>query len=114
MVRTSSIIFLSISLLLSVVLPVVTAVVLYRKLRFAWRSVLVGALVFLVFQLITRIPQVQLCCLRFQQGCLKKQGGMSGSDLFCESIRAGRTASHMGSGMEDWSPFTSEQLSSII
>jgi uncharacterized membrane protein YhfC len=55
-VRASSIIFLSISLLLSVVFPVVTAVVLHRKLRFAWRSVLAGALVFLVFQILTRIP----------------------------------------------------------
>jgi uncharacterized membrane protein YhfC len=56
MVRTSSIIFMSISLLLSLVLPVVAAVVLHKKLRFAWKSVLVGALVFLVFQILTRIP----------------------------------------------------------
>jgi uncharacterized membrane protein YhfC len=56
MVRTSSIIFISISLLLSLVLPVVAAVVLHKKLRFAWKSVLVGALVFLVFQILTRIP----------------------------------------------------------
>jgi len=56
MVRTSSIIFLSISLLLSIVFPVVVAIVLHRRLRFAWKSVLVGALVFLVFQVLTRIP----------------------------------------------------------
>lgn len=47
---------MSISLLLSLVLPVVAAVVLHKKLRFAWKSVLVGALVFLVFQILTRIP----------------------------------------------------------
>ena len=56
MVRISSIIFISISMLLSLVLPLVVAVVLHRKLRFAWKSVLVGALVFLVFQILTRIP----------------------------------------------------------
>ncbi len=56
MVKTSSIIFISISLLLSMALPLVTAVVLHKKLRFAWKSVLVGALVFLVFQISTRIP----------------------------------------------------------
>jgi uncharacterized membrane protein YhfC len=59
MVKTSSIIFISISLLLSLVLPVVVAVVLHKKLRFAWKSVLVGALVFLVFQILTRIPLLQ-------------------------------------------------------
>jgi len=56
MVKTSSIIFISISLLLSLVLPLVVAIVLHKKLRFAWKSVLVGALVFLVFQILTRIP----------------------------------------------------------
>jgi uncharacterized membrane protein YhfC len=59
MVKTSSIIFISISLLLSLVLPLVVAVVLHKKLRFAWKSVLVGALVFLVFQILTRIPLLQ-------------------------------------------------------
>lgn len=56
MVRTSSIIFMSISLLLSFVLPLVVAVVLHKKLRFAWKAVAVGAVVFLVFQILTRIP----------------------------------------------------------
>jgi len=56
MVRTSSIIFMSISLLLSFVLPLVAAVVLHKKLRFAWKAVAVGAVVFLVFQILTRIP----------------------------------------------------------
>jgi len=56
MVRASSIIFISISLFLSIVLPLVLAIVLHKKLRFAWKSVFVGALVFLVFQILTRIP----------------------------------------------------------
>lgn len=55
-VRLSSIVFLTISLLLSVVFPIVATVVLHVKLRFAWKSVFVGILVFLVFQLLTRIP----------------------------------------------------------
>jgi len=59
MVKTSSIIFISISLLLSLVFPLVVAIVLHKKLRFAWKSVLVGALVFLVFQILTRIPLLQ-------------------------------------------------------
>lgn len=56
MVRMSSIIFISISLLLSVIFPLVVAIVVHRRLRFAWKSVLVGTLVFLVFQILTRIP----------------------------------------------------------
>ncbi len=59
MVRASSIVFMSISLFLSLVLPVAAAVVLHRNLRFIWRSVLTGALVFLVFQILTRIPFLQ-------------------------------------------------------
>ena len=59
MVKTSSIIFISTSLFLSLVLPLVVATVLHKKLRFAWKSVLVGALVFLVFQILTRIPLLQ-------------------------------------------------------
>jgi len=56
MVRMSSIIFISISLLLSVMFPLVVAIVVHRRLRFVWKSVLVGTLVFLVFQILTRIP----------------------------------------------------------
>lgn len=56
MVKASSIIFISISLFLSIVLPLVAAVVLHKKLRFAWKAVAVGAVVFLVFQILTRIP----------------------------------------------------------
>jgi uncharacterized membrane protein YhfC len=59
MVRTSSIVFISVSLLLSLVLPLVVAIVLHKRLRFAWKSVLVGALVFLVFQILTRLPLLQ-------------------------------------------------------
>jgi len=56
MVKNSSIIFLSISLLLSIALPLVAAIVLRKRLRFLWKAVLTGALVFLVFQVLTRIP----------------------------------------------------------
>ena len=56
MVRTISIIFMSISFVLSVVLPIVLAIVLNRKLHFVWKSVLVGAAIFLFFQILTRIP----------------------------------------------------------
>lgn len=56
MVKASSIIFISISLFLSIVLPLVLAIILHKKLRFAWKSVFVGALIFLVFQILTRIP----------------------------------------------------------
>jgi uncharacterized membrane protein YhfC len=59
MVKISSIIFISTSLFLSLVLPLVVAVVLHKKLRFVWKSVLVGALVFLVFQILTRIPLLE-------------------------------------------------------
>jgi uncharacterized membrane protein YhfC len=47
---------MAISLGLIVLFPVVLAIVLYRRYRFSWLAVLVGAVVFLVFQVLTRIP----------------------------------------------------------
>jgi uncharacterized membrane protein YhfC len=48
------------SLLVSTLLPIVLVVVLYIKKRISLAAVLVGALVFLVFQLLTRIPMLQM------------------------------------------------------
>ncbi|BAL80257.1 YhfC family intramembrane metalloprotease [Caldisericum exile] len=56
MVKTTSIIFMSVSLILSVVFPIVLALLLHRRIRFAWVSVIVGVSIFVVFQILTRIP----------------------------------------------------------
>ncbi len=56
MVKISSIIFISISLFLSIILPLILAIILHKKLRFVWKAVFVGGLIFLVFQILTRIP----------------------------------------------------------
>jgi len=58
MVKTSSIIFIAVSFLLSGILPVIIAFILHRKLKFLWKSVLIGALIFLIFQVLTRVPLI--------------------------------------------------------
>jgi len=58
MVKTSSIAFIAVSFLLSGILPVILAFTLHRKLKFLWKSVLIGALIFLIFQVLTRVPLI--------------------------------------------------------
>jgi uncharacterized membrane protein YhfC len=48
------------SIVFVIVYPIVLAVVARRKLRLGWRYVAYGAIVFFVFQLVTRVPAVQL------------------------------------------------------
>jgi len=48
------------SIVFVIVYPIVLAVVAHRRLHTGWRYVGYGALVFFVFQLITRVPAVQL------------------------------------------------------
>jgi len=48
------------SIVFVVVYPIILAVVAHRRLRIGWRYVAYGALVFLIFQLLTRVPAVQL------------------------------------------------------
>ena len=43
-----------------IVYPIVLAIVAHRQLRVGWRYVGYGAIVFFVFQLVTRVPAVQL------------------------------------------------------
>jgi uncharacterized membrane protein YhfC len=43
-----------------IVYPIVLAILAHRQLRLGWRYVGYGAIVFFVFQLITRVPAVQL------------------------------------------------------
>src|SRR5437762_12573181 len=43
-----------------IVYPIVLAIVAHRELRVSWRYVGYGAIVFFVFQLLTRVPAVQL------------------------------------------------------
>lgn len=56
MVSTLAIVFMVISLLLSVGLPVGLMIFFYRKERISLKAVLVGALMFFMFQLVLRIP----------------------------------------------------------
>jgi len=58
MVKTSSIAFIAVGFLLSGILPVILAFILHRKLEFVWKSVLIGALIFLIFQVLTRVPLI--------------------------------------------------------
>lgn len=56
MVSGISIAFMFVALLLSLLLPVILIVVLYKKDGIPLRAVVIGALIFTVFQLLTRIP----------------------------------------------------------
>ncbi|HAP31474.1 MAG TPA: YhfC family intramembrane metalloprotease [Firmicutes bacterium] len=56
MVSSHAIIFMSISLLVIITFPLGLAVYLYRKEKIALKAILVGVLVFIVFQLLTRLP----------------------------------------------------------
>ena len=49
-----------VSLIFVVAYPVVLALIAHQRLRVGWRYLAYGALVFFVFQLITRVPAVQL------------------------------------------------------
>lgn len=56
MVITASLIFMAISVLVSMGVPIFLAVYFYKKEKISWMAVLVGALMFTVFQFLTRIP----------------------------------------------------------
>ena len=60
MVSTLSLVAMAFSLAVSVLFPIILAVLVYRQRRFPAWVPLVGALVFLVFQILTRIPLLQL------------------------------------------------------
>lgn len=60
MVGATSIAAMIFSMVVALLLPLVLIVILYIKKRISLLSALVGALVFLVFQLLTRIPLLRL------------------------------------------------------
>ncbi len=59
-VSSLSIGFMVVSLLLVVFFPLALGIYFYKKERFSGRAVLVGALVFFIFQVLTRIPLLGL------------------------------------------------------
>lgn len=60
MVSNQSIVFMVISLLLSILFPLILAVWFHKKYEFAVSALFIGALVFAVFQLFTRIPMLSM------------------------------------------------------
>lgn len=56
MVSTQALIFMFVTLLISFLLPIILVIYFHRKERISLKAVLVGALVFIVFQMLTRIP----------------------------------------------------------
>ncbi len=65
------------AVLFQIAYPLVVALFVWRRLRVGWRYFLYGALIFLVFQLITRVPAVQII-----QGLLGPQLAASRELLF--------------------------------
>jgi uncharacterized membrane protein YhfC len=56
MVSTLSIVFMFVSLLVIFLFPISLLIYMHRRERISWKAVLVGALVFIVFQFATRLP----------------------------------------------------------
>lgn len=56
MVSSLSIVFMTVSLLIAVLMPIALAVYFYRREKISVKVLLIGASVFIVFQLLTRIP----------------------------------------------------------
>lgn len=60
MVSNLKVIFMCITLLLSVGLPVVLAVIVLKKYSGVLKSILIGALIFFISQIVLRIPILQI------------------------------------------------------
>lgn len=56
MVSSSSIAFMAISLLIAVLMPIILAIYFYKREKISLKVVLIGIIVFVVFQLLTRVP----------------------------------------------------------
>jgi uncharacterized membrane protein YhfC len=64
----TSVIFSGISIILSLILPVVLALWFWRKTRVPFTTILIGALTFFVMQIVLRIPLVQILGLLIKPG----------------------------------------------
>lgn len=60
MVNNLSIAFMAISLLIAVLMPITLVIYFYKKQKISLKILLIGALVFIVFQILTRIPLLSL------------------------------------------------------
>lgn len=56
MIKTITIFYLFITILLSIGLPISIGIIFKKKLNFSLKTIFVGALIFLIFQIFTRIP----------------------------------------------------------
>jgi len=84
MAKTSSIIFMAISFVLGVIFPIVLAFILHKKLRFVWKTILIGVLVcFFRFPTYFFLGTIKEClaCRIFSQTFL--------SYVFLEALSAG-------------------------
>ena len=66
MIRTEALIFMCFTALFTTLGPIIAAIVFYRKKKYYVGSVFIGAAVFFVFQVITRIPLIQIVLPQMQ------------------------------------------------
>ncbi|NLO39868.1 MAG: YhfC family intramembrane metalloprotease [Ruminiclostridium sp.] len=66
MIRTEALIFMCFTALFTTLGPVIAAIVFYRKKKYYVGSVFIGAAAFFVFQVITRIPLIQIVLPKMQ------------------------------------------------
>ncbi len=60
MISTASLLAIVFTLLVVILFPTLLAIGMYIRFRISWKPILVGALVFLVFQLLTRVPLLSI------------------------------------------------------
>lgn len=66
MIRTDALIFMGFTALFTILGPIIAAILFYRKQKYFVGSVFIGAAVFFLFQMVTRIPLIQLVLPKMQ------------------------------------------------
>lgn len=66
MIRTEAFIFMVFTALLTTVGPIIAAIIFYKKKKYFVGSAFIGAAVFFLFQMVTRIPLIQLVLPKMQ------------------------------------------------
>jgi uncharacterized membrane protein YhfC len=82
MIRTASLIFMVFTILVTTLGPIIAAIIFYRKRKYFLGSVFTGAGVFIVFQMVTRIPLIQLILPKMQWYADMAKNNLWGYALF--------------------------------
>ncbi|MBP7175869.1 MAG: YhfC family intramembrane metalloprotease [Thermoclostridium sp.] len=82
MIRTEALIFMGITMLFTTLGPIIAAILFYKKQKYYVGSVFIGAAVFFLFQVVTRIPLIQIVLPNMQWYQDMAQNNLWGYALF--------------------------------